>query len=490
MNSVHLCKVSTLNSNSNLTKQSVTTTPNSRLTKTKNKENLTKKKTNNTNSQNVITASAKNSKLTENSTSSDFILKRKYDQIESLYHQEEILAQTRYLIYKIDELFEKFSSRIFGREWKDEFMFELKQENIVDTSEILPKSLNTRGSHLLEYTKFWILLIEYKFSELDLLETLIIFNNAILYDQNDFQLLYEYLVRTLEENFEKKEIFSLLEKKNGQNHFRVPEKLEDLTREHYRFLLDKPEVFKDLKTMKSQYTHTPISNKAQILLNEIIHLNSNSKRAGCHSSSNHKLNSLSKSRITPASSSKCDIQDKQEDSRPLEDSVKLQDINRNNTHLIEKIASPEGVKSFDFASSMMSKLIVNESSMTYSELVQRNKLELVVEITSKIDCIQGIVEPENKSNETNNVCYNHLDHGVSFDLSEKKLSINKEANSTNERVIKSGFKYHDGMDENNSNGKSEVNLKLNQNIHVSKDPQNKKKKNNYKKKKKKYFNAP
>ena len=49
---------------------------------------------------------AKNSKLSENKVSPNFQLKRKFDQIENLSHQEEIITQTKYLIYKIDELYE------------------------------------------------------------------------------------------------------------------------------------------------------------------------------------------------------------------------------------------------------------------------------------------------------------------------------------------------------------------------------------------------
>lgn len=377
-NTANTCTNTNLhNSNSKIISNS---TPNN-LTKYKSKENFISKKKGNTNT--VITHSnvasvSKNSKFPEHSISPNFHLKRKFDQLENYGLKEDFASQTNYIIYKIDEFYDKFSSRIWGREWKEEFLFELKQENIVDISEILPKSLNTRGSHLLEYTKFWILFFEYKFGALDLEECLMIFNNAIMYDLNDYHLLHEYFVNILDENFDKKEIFEVLEKKNGINHFRVPEKLEQLTKEYYRFLLDKPDVFKDSKTLKSiSFNLTPIPSKAQKIINELHNFNSNSNKGKMNSNSNKKLNSLNKDRNIACLFDLNERNLEKENSR-LKNDEKLIEENDNN------MTSSQGVNT-DNLEIPENNFNISEKSSYYKELIQRNKMELIIENVSAID---------------------------------------------------------------------------------------------------------
>jgi hypothetical protein len=174
-------------------------------------------------------------------------LKRKHNELES--RKEEILTQLKFLKNKIDDIYDKFVNQLSGEDWREELKFELKQENILEISDNFPKSLNTKGSHFLEYTKFWILFIELKYSNLDLLEIVSVFNNALQYDQNDVILLYEYMVNLFFDNFDKEEILIALEKVNGKgNKHRVPEKAEEITSDHIKFLVNKPEIFTLAKT--------------------------------------------------------------------------------------------------------------------------------------------------------------------------------------------------------------------------------------------------
>jgi hypothetical protein len=174
-------------------------------------------------------------------------IKRKHNELES--RREEILLQLKFLKNKIDDIYDKFVNKISGEDWKGELRFELKQENILDINDNYPKSLNTKGSHFLEYSKFWVLFIEMKYSHLDLLEIVAIFNNALQYEQNDLLMLYEYMVNLFFDNFEKEEILVALEKVNGKgNRHRVPENAEDLTNDNIKYLVYKPEIFTLAKT--------------------------------------------------------------------------------------------------------------------------------------------------------------------------------------------------------------------------------------------------
>jgi len=178
-------------------------------------------------------------------------VKRKHHELEN--RKDEILTQLKFLKNKIDDIYDKFLNKISVEDWREELKFELKQENILEISDNFPKSLNTKGSHLLEYTKFWILFIELKFSNLDLLEIVGLFNNALQYDQNDIILLYEYMVNLFFDNFDKDEILIALEKINGKgNKHRVPAKAEEITSDHIKFLVNKPELFILAKTYVSK----------------------------------------------------------------------------------------------------------------------------------------------------------------------------------------------------------------------------------------------
>ena len=140
-------------------------------------------------------------------------IKRKYN--DSALKDDPLLDKILFIKNKIDDIYEKFI--VSKVEWKEEFKFELKQENIVDISNNIPRSLNTRGSHLMELSKFWILFIEMKFPDLDLNELIDVFNDALLYEQNDISLLYNYMKQLFENNFENNEIYSFLIKLNGNN---------------------------------------------------------------------------------------------------------------------------------------------------------------------------------------------------------------------------------------------------------------------------------
>jgi hypothetical protein len=450
-------------------------TPNN-LNKSKNKENFISKKKVNTHTVTAnasATSIAKNSKFPEHSISPNFHLKRKFDQIENYGLKEDLASQTNYIIYKVDEFYDKFSSKIFGREWKEEFLFELKQENIVDISDILPKSLNTRGSHLLEYTKFWILFIEYKFSELDLEECLMIFNNAMMYDLNDYHLLHEYFVNILEENFEREEIFAVLEKKNGFNHFRVPEKLEQLTKEYYRFLLDKPDVFKDSKTVKNlSFALTPIPSKAQKIINELHNFNSNSNKGKLNSNSNQKLSSLNKERNIASVFELCERKLEKENSQ-LKNEEKVID-GQDNKRTTSQGVNTENVETLE------NNFKNPEKNSFYKELIQRNKLELIIENVSEIDFI----------GEVNIGLSDQIDTAPlitkdNFAREERNEIIIDNQNKTEVETVKEEIpviKDEERAPESKSDDKSS-NLKSEQETRNLKEN---KKKNNHKKRKKKH----
>lgn len=172
-------------------------------------------------------------------------IKRNLNLFESI--KDENKNQISFIKLKIDEIYRKFKDSIFTKssKWKEEFLFEMRQENVIDIdSDLYPKSLNTKGSNLLEYTKFWILFIEIKFSDLNLNDLISIFNSSLLHDQNDFKLLYEYFTFILSENFDKKEIFSAIPEKHKKY---VPGSFNDIQPIHYLFLLENYGIFKEFK---------------------------------------------------------------------------------------------------------------------------------------------------------------------------------------------------------------------------------------------------
>jgi hypothetical protein len=202
-------------------------------------------------------------------------IKRKFNEFD------QSTSQSKYLKNKIDEFYDKFTSghnTSVISDWKDEFLFELRQENILDLNSNIPKSLNTKGSHLLEYTKFWILFIEIKFPDFGLQEIIHIFNSALNYDQNCPLLLYEYFIKIMEDNFEKKEIHEGLLKMHPKNSFRAPVLIEDLKNDHFKYLLERPDFFNELKysisgctqSKKKERTTTPKSEKAVIYVGDIL----------------------------------------------------------------------------------------------------------------------------------------------------------------------------------------------------------------------------
>lgn len=194
--------------------------------------------------------------------------KRKYNEMIG----SDISLSTQKLDFikgKIDEIYEKFVDYNTTL-WKEEFIFELKQENIVDISDTFPKSLNTKGSLLLEYTKFWILFIAIKLP-LDLETFVKIFNHALNYEQSDMVMFNSYYVRLIKNNFDNKMIHSMLVRINGVNKVRVPENEDDLTIGHYRFLLDKPEMFNELNLKAIISPFTSKEKKTRSELSHFLH---------------------------------------------------------------------------------------------------------------------------------------------------------------------------------------------------------------------------
>lgn len=192
--------------------------------------------------------------------------KRKFSKLEGA----DLLAENAYIKNKINEIYDKYIACNLNKsnEWKEEFTFEIKQENNIDiTSELLPRSLNTKGSLLFGFTKFWILLIDYKYPELQLCEIIEIFNNAFLYEQNDYQLLYDYFIKVIYENFDNGEIYHSLAK--SAHSLYLPKRKDDIDFKHYKYLLDKPEILRAHR-IKS-HNITPLSSKTKLIMDNMLH---------------------------------------------------------------------------------------------------------------------------------------------------------------------------------------------------------------------------
>lgn len=184
-------------------------------------------------------------------------LVRKHGELEREIKEEK--EQVDCLKLKMDILYDKFQSDMNPR-WKDEFMLDLRQENIMSVTQSIPRSLCIRGSYLMEYTKFWILWIEVKFPELDLLGTVEMINNALLFKQSEKTLLEEYMNTLLIDNFELCEIHAALSEINSERaEFNIPLKPEDVKEEHFKYLLERPEAL--INTI-SQTASTPLSRSS------------------------------------------------------------------------------------------------------------------------------------------------------------------------------------------------------------------------------------
>jgi hypothetical protein len=175
--------------------------------------------------------------------------KRKFTEIQK--EKEDAKKQISSIINQVDELYEK---KLEHEQFTKEFLEILKIENFFNYSRLVPVSLSTKGSCLLEHSKFYILFIRYKSfthtdstglpSDLKLDDFVELIDNSLMYDQDDLNVLYSFYLDYLRENYTKEQIFLKLQKKDSNYMvMNAISNLEDLNENHYKYVLSKSESF-------------------------------------------------------------------------------------------------------------------------------------------------------------------------------------------------------------------------------------------------------
>ena len=141
---------------------------------------------------------------------------------------------------ELDLLFDKYEELAI---WKDKFS-ELMR-NHINILDLLPVSLNEKGSMIQETMKFWVLFIKFKEETLNIniQESISLFNNAYSYDfeSKSYEFLNTFYLNFINTKFSKVEIFNQLSK--SKNKFNHPLKPQNVEIYHYKYLIDYPEFF-------------------------------------------------------------------------------------------------------------------------------------------------------------------------------------------------------------------------------------------------------
>lgn len=198
--------------------------------------------------------------------------KRKFTEIQK--EKEAAKSQISHLLNQIDALYE---SKLEDEQFLKEFKEILDRENTINYARLNPISLNTKGSCLLENSKFYLLFIRFKSlthtdssglaTQLTLDDYIILMDNCLTYDQSDLNLLYSKFIETLSKYYSKAEIFIRLQKKEAnymvQNGI---SDLEDLKESHFKYLLAKPESFMKFELysgLKSKESNQSVQNSSK-----------------------------------------------------------------------------------------------------------------------------------------------------------------------------------------------------------------------------------
>jgi hypothetical protein len=152
-----------------------------------------------------------------------------------------------------------------NKDWIKEFLDMMSYERSIDISSMIPNLKENQGENLLLNSKFWVLFIEFKKSttspKLTFDNCVEIFNECLKYEINDIKLIYEFFLKILS-SFGRKFIYEKIKKSNFSD--KIPDKYDDFTIKHYKFILDYPNHFSE-ETLKSVNTCNQIGKRSKIV---------------------------------------------------------------------------------------------------------------------------------------------------------------------------------------------------------------------------------
>ena len=203
--------------------------------------------------------------------------KRKFTDVQK--EKEEAKKQISNFLTQVDALYE---NKLEDEEFSKTFEEILKKENFLNYSRLIPVSLNSKGSCLLEHSKFYILYIRYKYlthtdssglqTKFQLDDFVSLMDNCLMYDQDDFKAVYKFFLHILRSYYSKEEIFIKLQKnEENQNVINAISKLEDLNESHFKYILAKPESFLKFELEKDREMlpdSAPFSSRKKIRSNK------------------------------------------------------------------------------------------------------------------------------------------------------------------------------------------------------------------------------
>jgi len=165
-----------------------------------------------------------------------------------------------------------------NKDWIKEFLDMMSYERSIDISSLIPNLKENVGEILLLNSKFWVLFIEFKKSssspKLTFDNCIEIFNECLKYEINDIKLIYEFFLKVLS-SFGRKFIFEKIKKSNFSD--KIPDKYDDFTIKHYKFILDYPNHFSE-ETLKAVNTGNNMGKRSKLVQSSTNEKDESSKR--------------------------------------------------------------------------------------------------------------------------------------------------------------------------------------------------------------------
>jgi hypothetical protein len=167
----------------------------------------------------------------------------------------------------INLIFNQYIEEIISEktQWQENFKL-LLDEGLVDMTEIVPKSLNSKGAFLLENSKFWFLYFQLKRTVSDnisLTQLIEYFNTSLNYEQTDIRLIYNLFIEVVREYPIEEIILKLPAEMNIS--------IESFTDYHYKYILDKCHLLLmlDVEAPREAKTYTvdiyePVESKRKL----------------------------------------------------------------------------------------------------------------------------------------------------------------------------------------------------------------------------------
>jgi hypothetical protein len=194
--------------------------------------------------------------------------KRKFTEIQK--EKEQAKKELQSILTEFISLYDSYiiKKNITDEEFIKIFEVILSRDILVNFSKLLPETLSSKGSCLLENTKFFILYIKFKILEdpehkLTLDDFIRLIDNCLLYDQNDMKLIYNFFTQYVGDNYKKEEIMVSLERKQGN----LVTDIADLNEDHFKYLLSRPESFLKFELdsiLGSKYKNETLSKKMKL----------------------------------------------------------------------------------------------------------------------------------------------------------------------------------------------------------------------------------